>query len=440
MATTLLAWDHPEMTEGGLDALPKWQRELLASHEKDLISEYCGFPDTGAPWKRDSARKKAVMPYQYYEKGRQFHYWMLVEWDQVPNVRNTHEVDVSENYGFFWRGSNHFFEKMTAAIRDNDFGEAAKFGGAFAHALQDPVTILHSLEAYWGLDWRALDSLLLAEDEKYPDPSNSSVNVLMAVKNPGVPAKVPGYAPQLLGLTTSEAAFRLYQRHIELVLASRKLLIPMFQLQRQGKTDQATALKYKMHQNGAMITADVFYTAFCLAYPDRIPKEQVAALHKFDLSQAYPTDAPASLSRPYRFSPIAHGFSLSRSKQKVPLRLRIGDKGRSKIVEFRTGLGTGIHTRYTIAYEIPPKVYRTFSCTMGLHPELSGDNAHVRLSVKFNGKKYTWGEFKGKDSFGKEVKIDVEKGGFLELCAEGLGGPRTADNTHVVWADMFLQK
>ncbi|MFC1526119.1 hypothetical protein ACFL6X_04825 [Candidatus Latescibacterota bacterium] len=429
--------DHGRMTAAALEAMPEWEWSLWEPEAAALAESYCHYPDMAYPLSPDSEAKRAALPYQYIANGRQFHYWMREAWGESGNLERSFEVPTLDNATFFMEGAEYFFKHISDALRRGEMPDAARFAGTFMHAVQDPTGPIHGLEAYWGMDWRAMESLIAGEERV--GPATSAVQTLVTMAKPES-CWIPGYAPRLLGTGPAEAAFVLYQRHVESVLDSRRLILPMIDHERNGRSAEAARLRAEMERNGARLSVDILHTAACLAFPEKAPQEQKDALATVQLADWYPVDSPGLLSQPYGFSPLAVGYSFSERRQRVPLRLRVSSA--SALRQCTSGLGTGTHESFRIAYLIPKGVYTSFSCLIGLHAELSTPESGARLAVRLNGRSCATEEFRGASSTAMVVEIDISEGGLLELVGAHLrrrDGAPTAHN-HVVWGDMLLTR
>jgi hypothetical protein len=432
--------DHNDMTRAALKVLPAWQRTILEPQEDLLVSRYCKYPDMAAysALMPDSAEKSEALPWQYFEKGRQYHYWMLETWRPGAHHRQQHEVLPEENYCFFTRGAEFFFSAIKDSLRRKDPVGALKFAGVFLHANQDPVSRVHSLEGWHGLHWLALDSLFYEGNEF--DPAASASRFLLRIKRKQN-LQIKGYHPHLLGTSPAEAAFQLYRRHVRALLYSRGKTLTMISMAKQGRWKQASELIATSEMEGAKITADILFTCLSMAYR-RFENNHCRALEKADLSLFPPIDAPSLLSAPYGFSPVARGYALNAAGDKVPLRLIFAADGK-KTRTIKSGLATGTHIfGYRLAWLLPAGVYRSFSFLAGLHPDLSAPGSNASLRVKFRGKpmwckKITQGDPAESRSF------DVYKGGLLELVLDNTlkaGKSCSAVFPHIVWGHLTLKK
>ncbi|MFA7159994.1 MAG: hypothetical protein WC299_11885 [Kiritimatiellia bacterium] len=428
--------DHCDMTRAALRVLPGWQRKLIANKQEDLAVLYCKYPDLAAyeALLPRSSAMRAALPWQYMEKGRQYHYWMVEERVKNAHLRQRHEIRHEDNYRFFIRGAVFFFKAIAVDMKKNDLDGALKYAGSLIHANQDPASRIHCLEGRHGLHWLALDSLLGRGGEM--DPVHSASRILVQIKRiEGI--DIAGYRPALLGLTPAEAAFHLHRRHAEVTLASRARTPGMVALARAGRWKKAAALLAETEKEGAKISADILFTALSMARR-RFSEQDRRTLARVDLALFPPVDAPSLLSAPYGFSPVARGYALSDRGRKMPLLLRRPTGGLKQ--PLRSGLATGAHIfGYRIAWILPAGVYRSFRVFCGLHPDLSLAGSAAVLNLKFRGKTFARGRFAAGEP-GMEARCSVWSGGMLELALENSLKTGIAGRPQIVWGNLALAK
>jgi hypothetical protein len=204
--------------------------------------------------------------------------------------------------------------------------------------------------------------------------------------------------------------------------------------------EQASRLLQVSEEGGAQISADILFTALSLA-AKRFESRQVQTLETVDLSRFPPIDAPAVLSPPYRFAPIARGYALSPDGQKVPLRLKLAATNECEVREITSGLATGSHfLGYRLAWLLPERVYRTFTCQAGLHADFTGPGTNANLRVKFRGKT-KWSQRFSEADAAEPVSVAVQQGGLLELILDDtLESGLDAGGAQIVWGNPELRK
>ena len=403
---------HWKITEAALHALPDWQRAYWRDSESGF-RKYCSYPDMGLT-------NAAAKPYLVVVKGKLLHYF--------PREN-------AEDYLVFMEGAQRYLQLIVGKMREGDYAEAAKFAGAFAHVLEDlSQPQCHAMEGINGIAWTTLDELFTPEDQSW---NRAPQSIIALDSDPEFVVRTDGYRPQLLGMHQKEVAFRLYQRSCRLRQMARKALPAM--LTRVYANDVEGAVKAAIPPaiEDARLVADMFSTCFVLA-SGRFEPDAAKDLETLDLTSLVPITAPSLISIPYRFSPLAYGWSVDMKRQPVPLRLWVPQSdGQRQEVVFPKGIGTGC---CRFSYEIPRGVFREFRCTAGLHSQLGlhASGANLRLTIKFGGKPvFRSGELTA-GSAAQKVTIPVDAGGALEFISEGRPGLSGNEANHAVWAEPVL--
>ena len=403
---------HWKITEAALRTLPEWQRAYWRESAAGF-RQYCTYPDLGL----DNA---AAKPYLVTVKGRLLHYF--------PR-------DNREDFLVFHEGAERYVRLIVERMRAGAYAEAAKFAGAFAHVLEDlSQPQCHALEGINGIPWTTLDELFTPEDQSW---NRAPQSIIGLDSDPQFVVRIDGYRPQLLGMHEKEVAFRLYQRSCRLRQMARKALPAILTRCYAGDAEGAAQAALPPAVEDAKLVADMFSTCFALA-AGRFDPEDAKALETLDLTALVPIAAPALISLPYRFSPLAYGCSVDMDRRPVPLRLWLeqGSGARQEVV-FAKGIGTGC---CRFGYEIPPGVFREFRCTAGLHAQLGrhASGANLRLTVRFGGKAaFESGELQA-DAPAQQVRIPVTAGGALEFVSEGRRGLTGNEANHAVWGEPVL--
>lgn len=403
---------HGKITLAALRTLPDWQRAHWLGLEKGF-AKYCVYTDMGL----ENAEAK---PYLVVVKGRLFHYF--------PRENR-------DDYLMFTEGAERYIHLIVGKMREGNYAEAAKFAGAFAHPLEDlSQPQCHALEGVNGFSWTILDELFTPEDQSW---NRAPQSIISLDSDPQFIVQIDGYKPQLLGTHPKEVAFRLYQRCCALRRMARKALPAILTRTYAGDTAGAVKATIPPAVEDAKLVADMFSTCFALA-AGRFEPDGVKALESMELTSLVPITAPALITFPYRFSPLAYGCSVNKKREPVPLRLWVQESnGQKREVVLKKGIGTGC---CRFSYEIPAGVFREFRCTAGLHSQL-GQNpagANLRLAIKFAGKEVFNSGVLEAGSPAQKVAIPMLSGGTLEFVSEGR--PRTANNdaNHAVWGEPVL--
>lgn len=403
---------HAKITLAALRVLPDWQRAHWQGLEKGF-AKYCVYTDMGLT----NAEAK---PYLVVVKGRLFHYF--------PRENR-------DDYLMFLEGAEHYVNLIVGKMREGDYAEAAKFAGAFAHPLEDlSQPQCHALEGVNGFSWTILDELFTPEDQSW---NRAPQSIISLDSDPKFIVQIDGYRPQLLGTHPKEVAFRLYQRACALRRMARKALPAILTRTYAGDTAGAVKATIPPAVEDAKLVADMFSTCFALA-AGRFEPAEVKALESMDLTSLVPISAPALITFPYRFSPLAYGCSVNKKREPVPLRLWVQEcDGQKCEVVLKKGIGTGC---CRFSYEIPAGVFREFRCTAGLHSQL-GQNpagANLRLAIKFAGKEVFNSGVLEAGSPAHKVAIPILPGGTLEFASEGRPRADNNDANHAVWGEPVL--
>ena len=408
------AWSgaHWKITKAALAALP--QAEM--THWQDVhdgFKKFCVYPDMGLA-------NEEAKPYLVVIGGRLLHYFPR---ENLADFR------------FFNEGAEIYFTRIVSEMRKGRYDEAARFAGAFAHVIEDlSQPQCHALEGINGFAWAVLDELFTPEDQTW---NRAPQSIISLDDNPRFAVDLPGYVPRLLGTHPAEAAFRLYQRCCRLRSVARKALPPVLAAVYAGDIEAAVEADMRPAVECAKTLADMFHTCFVMARGDP-ETERAPALQTMDLTSLTPIAAPALISIPYRFSPLAYGCSVGMDRKPVPLRLFVqeedGEK-REKVLE--KGIGTGC---CRFSYEIPAGVFGEFRCLAGLHATLGAhpSGANLHLSVVFRGRKVFDSGVLAAGSPAQPVAVALAEGGALELVSQGNPGLANNYANHAVWGEPVL--
>ena len=340
-----------------------------------------------------------------------------------------------EDFLFFREGAERYVRLIVGKMREGEYGEAAKFAGAFAHVLEDlGQPQCHALEGINGFSWTVLDESSHRRTRVgtgRPSRSSTWTKILRFV------VRLGDYRPQLLGMHAEEVAFRLYQRCCRLRQTARKALPAMLTRVYAGDVGSAVAATVPPAVEDAKLVADLFFTCFALAAGQFDPAD-AKALETLDLTALVPIAAPALITFPYRFSPLAYGCSVNMNREPVPLRLWLqeGDGPRREVV-LAKGIGTGC---CRFSYEIPKDVFREFRCTAGLHSQLGlhPSGANLRLTIRFGGQTVFDSGVLAAGSLAQKAAFPVAAGGTLEFISEGRPGLNGNEANHAVWGEPVL--
>ena len=345
----VLAWGkgHRLIRLWAVSQLPQWQRQRLGRQAIErLCKDYTSLQDTHA-----SGRAPQLDPYCI-----------------VPGVRlSLHDVNPAEPSA---KATLWYLDRITEKLKAGQTDEAMKYLGVLCHWNEDP-----------GCPGAHSSSISEAQlKQLIPPPKNKAkYNYLYGaggIMDTGS-YKIPKvrYQPRLLGRTREEAALRIYQHQRLLQRAAGTHIIPIVQDMMFGdgkKADQhrsAAALANGRH------TADVIYTALCLA-TGRFDDKRTWPRQK--LSKWLPVSPMRMIPHPYYVTPYLTDQAMDARRNLHPLAF---PKQPGKV---RTGYGMG--TPYALNFSLAPgRVYRRLTCRVGLHPT-AGRKGAVTFVVVANGK------------------------------------------------------
>lgn len=420
---------HELLTRLAIACLSADEQAIIQDQKEALCHDYCMLPDVYY------ADAPAATPYLCFVDGVPFHYipnepveynnWKVevvngkTKLVALPLSENVHHRHCRVAFEFY-------FSKIARSLADHRLTDAAKFGGALSHALEDNCTPIHAFEGSDGVDVFVLDRLVRPPaDRPLEVPS-----VVFAER--AVNVDMSGYTPRLLGTSPAEASFHLYTRFCETVATNRFQILPILEAAYAGKKSEEEARWVSVHRNTICLLADVWHTAIALSRTNLPP---TAHLEKIDLAKVRPARRPRFLSSPYKFTPFVGGFALDENRKPVPLVLEFADGSRQ---EYATGLGLGSHATFAFEYQLPAGVFRRLRGAAGLHADL-GRSGHVRLEWRLNDKVLWEQEFGGKH-LAEKFDLDVSAGGWLVLRGHALTDVALADENNLVLGEPVLER
>jgi len=412
--------NHYDMTRAAFEVLPRWQREKFAGLEETFYRKYSTISDwyLGA---RSGAKRKFAEPYQALVKGQSFHYLL--------------DTDIKSNRELVVKGSGILFRNIGRELRRGAYDEAARYMGVLAHGFQDQGTTIHGLEGVEGGSHVSISRLIMPR----PDRPYDTAAVYLSEPQP-VKVCIQGYRPRLLGASIDEAACNAYERYREQLAFIRGRIIPVIWHKMYGDERKALQLIAEMTNCNTRVVADVLYTAFALA-DERFDARELKRLQVVRVEELHPIEYRSYACMPYRFTPIIRNHSLTHpDRRPVPLKLRLRERGKTRIRTFTRGMGTGCHWLSRMVFQVPRGVYSTFDVWVGLHAVLGVDGC-AEVKVRFAGKtRYASGAVSGRDPARKVTVKGLEKGGRLELTSADRSGDWTNTNNHIVWAEPTIRK
>jgi hypothetical protein len=281
-----LGWGggHGIIAEGSVPALPEWELNIWGQTVDDLIwgvsrpisdgltMDYAFYPDRYANKNPPTACsiRAEIVPYLYNEVDGAFMIPML-DCDLVDHPPNSYHKFVWTDESLhdeLYRGAKWYFEKAVNAFRNDNPMAAAQYLGSFVHAIEDSTYPYHSLRGI-EIDGQGARDYYLDESDK------GEVNYLFWRFNDiNTSAAIPAYVPQILG-DSIEAAAQESANRIILANAFTREVIPDFvaahlldpnYLVMRLPGDETQVHINKIARNTAKLLADVFHTAFYLAY------------------------------------------------------------------------------------------------------------------------------------------------------------------------------
>lgn len=369
--------EHLLITKYAVKLLNEWEQQIIAPEIDNLINEYCKYPDTYFDV-NDGGYEK-VLPYYFETDGIQFHYipdTPIVDKYRYWNVADGSSIPGTKAENLNWKhasnGFTYYLNSAVKCLKGGNSKAAFAFTGWLLHMLQDACFALHSMEGPYGTDVFVLDRFFDYGDDIAMLPSN-----ILAETIPIESVTMPNYTPTLLGKSVDEAVFQLYRRYANDCLKARKLSFKIVQAKYSGK---ALAGYYeKMFHNIVCLSADVIHT-ICSIADNRFDNSDHLA--RVCLANIEPIDRPWCLPGPYRFVTLLNDKALDQNAKFIPLKLIINETERT----FEHGISFGSHSQFSFIYKIPPGVYSTFECFIGLQAEYIKTGS-VRVEIINNGEK-----------------------------------------------------
>lgn len=412
-ATHALAWGpmHSAITEAAFDALPEWERQMLAAQRTPLIEFDCMIPDLV----RAPAHRKTLGRFGELPNGDPF----------------THEPH-SRQHNF--SQMLHYFSKAVEQVRAGDLDDAARYAGCLLHFLEDCGSPAHSIP---GDNQHSLMQDLLVVPEQF---RNRPLHGL--IEGGTLKLDLAGYRPRLLGTTPEEAITHLTERLHFAVRNARSQVIPILQGVFADRQDAIDAGRRRAATVDAQVAADALHTIFSIA-KNRFEDAEKSALEQVPLSDLTPLEVisqsyfpqNAYFSNPY-FGYPTRDCILKDGTDRQPLVLRVVENGAPVEKPFTRGYGAGTHTR--LSFALPEKVYDRFDSTLGLHSTL-GAAGSVAFRIYADGEAvFDSGTLTGADA-ARTVSIPLWRVRELSIDIEGRGPQTPASNYAVIGAPLLIK-
>lgn len=382
--------------------LPQWQRHLVGQQSLDrLCKEYTSLQDRHA-----GGNAPELDPYCI-----------------VPGVRlSLHDVSppAPSAKGILW-----YLDRIAENLDAEKTDEAMKFLGVLCHWNEDPgCPGAHSSP----VSEVQLKTLLPPPKDKARFNYLYGAGGIMDIGDYRI-ANVE-YQPRLLGRTREEAALRIYQHQRLLRQHAGTHIIPIVQDTMYGDGKKADQHRSTAALVNARHTADVIYTALCLA-SGRFDNGQ-DVISKQPLSDWLPEFRGRMIPHPYYVTPFLLNQAMDAKRQLHPLAFN----GDSK-VKIRSGYGIG--TPFSLDFVLAPgRVFNRFTCRVGLHPT-AGSNGGVVFVVTANGKELTRTSTLKSGAAPVTIDVALPATDALELSLKTVAarGSNAAHNL-TVWADPEL--
>ncbi len=406
------AWGEPHkaITQAALAALTDAERAQLGAELGPLGTQHCLIPD------------------RVYEGKEVAKYAMM---DSHPGVTYLVKLHLPALQPENYETLRFFMGRSVAAFQAGNLGDAARYAGTVAHALEDWSCPAHVVPG---------DNMFTLFQQFLPPPDALRNKLLHSpIEGGKFDVTIGDFKPTLLGATVDEAAFNLLQRLNAATILARAQTIPIIQALYAGDTNAVTAAQLKAATKGATVVADALHTLLCLG-AQQLDAGALAQLNTVDLSKCCPLEATnlffaqaTFFSKPY-WGHAHVGGVLEGGSNAVPIKLRVTENGGVVVKDFASGIGTG--TRSALTYLVPTGVYRQFTVLAGLHPEL-GAKGGVEFVIFGNDKKLASVALTGDQP---AHRFDCALAGVtnLQLVATAKGGDPKAN--YAIWAEPRLVK
>ncbi len=352
-AARACAWGrgHSLIREWAAERLPQWQRDALGQAAlTELAGECTALQDTHAGGQSPHLDRYCV----------------------PPGARlSLHDVAPPEAAA---AAIQWYIHQVGSHLRAGRKAEAMRYLGVLCHWNEDPGCP--------GAHNSPVTETVLRQILP-PPPEKENLNYLFGyggIADAGSYSLAPeAYRPRLLGASLPEAAARIHQHHRRLARRTSAYVVPLVQAVLRDDGAAADAARAAAALLTARHSADVLYTALCLA-TGRVDAGEAEAGARQPLTEWLSefTGGPL-VGHPYYVVPFLVNQGMDASRRLHPLRFA-GD-GTAADVAFGFGMGTPFALEYTLA---PGGVFDRFTCRAGLHA-LAGAQGKVTFLVRVNG-------------------------------------------------------
>jgi len=369
---------HDTLGKISYNMLPEWERQLWAG-QRDMIPEYCFFPDTHLSVQLEPDKEKTLRKYCVMSNGKPVPHGPCDD-DYRSCVFSNYHSRKTRNFVI-----GYYLKKMVNLLKKRNFEEAAKFGGVFAHYLQDsscPGHVINNLLVnrlfppengkYWHYH-RIIDSWPCKEEE-------------IIVR------------PVLMGTSIEEAVFHICAEQDRVISSALSLLCPLITSIRKNDRKNSDLICRKLNSAAVRFGSSGWHTAFCIAFgkflrsekkllekvilSNNIPINEVGdeysreklIRHGIDFYETKYEEADPSRSRlssdPYPFEPVPD-CAFDGHGRTIPLALNIHGKNKLTRKTFKNGIAAGTYSILT--FEVPGRIFREFRVLCGIHPITNTD-------------------------------------------------------------------
>ena len=369
--------DHYQVSENAFNNLAAWQQAEWAAVRDDFLGAYSKYVDTLSP---AFGEQRAVVEPRYMELmyvGGAYCQVALARGarDRHPFIRYSGHFSgdhVLSRQGFH-KVYGQYLRRMVKALQRRDHETAAKYGGIVSHLLCDHNPGDHIDVGTW-------------LGGPYPPPPDVAPRLsdcwMVTMQDVQIPRT--RYSPRLLGRTSKEAIYALYQRYLAMMKRGIPYVSRMLGAVYQDQPAEAQRLLSEVRLLGIEVLSDFLYTAFCIAYKRFEPSED-AALQSVELGEWFPSVNEMDFT--YFYGPYEncvidffHQQAGGRTEpRRADTQLLVGEgNGRpvprriDRCLTVLPDSGNQLEARWAkLVYELPRGCYQRFTCLAGLPPDLS---------------------------------------------------------------------
>ena len=411
---------HNIIFKNAVAALPEDMRKVFKPYPEllDLAGNYPDLFDD--PTRPEDEKIKIDPEWQKYcvypdeLAGKAFHFW-------PTGIAQQHERKPLSEY---------LLQKMINAYKEGNFADFIKFSGCLSHLFGDTTQ-----PAHLGNDIKLefISQLLPRPDRKqfadfhYHTDIEAVTGECATLKN-----------PQLLGLSASEASWKLAGRCTEAIVYCRRFIVPTLQALFAGDNSKAIENASEPVTIAAQLTSDAIFTAIKIATNSFTPEEK-GKLNSVDL-RFLPADD--------EFHDSVYGAALLNGNKDVPpanapivpAKLKFKDGIREV-----KGLGLLPHSGMNrekdcyMTWHLPQGVFRKFTASVGLHTDLAVGGA-VSFHVLLDGKEAWESGRMTKDDCAKKISLGLENAKTLTLKVCDANDGKSFWKNHTVLAEPILIK